>query len=73
MDGTPMMMIMMQLRDIPISPPGVQGAMLLGMVVGLTLMSIYPKGRPNEVFTWMTALLSIGSLATLAISKQVVF
>ena len=65
--------IVTQLGDLSASPHGIQGAMLLGMVSGLTLMSIYPKGRSNEVFTWMTALLSISSLATLVISKQAIF
>lgn len=68
-----MMTIIMQLGDIPITTYGIQVAMLFGMVGGLTLMVLYPKGRPNEVFTWMTALLSVGSLAIYAVSNQFFF
>ena len=65
--------IMMQLGDIPITSQGILVGMLLGMVGSLALMVMNPKGRLNEVFTWMTALLSIGFLVTLAISNQFFF
>jgi hypothetical protein len=72
-DGAPMTTIMMQLGDMPITIQGIQAGMLFGMFVGLSLMLLYPKGRPNDAFTWMTVLLSVGSLAIFGISKQPFF
>ena len=65
--------LMIQLRNLPITPHGIQLGMLFGMVGGLVLMALYPKGRPNDVFTWVTALLSVASLATYAYCKQFYF
>jgi hypothetical protein len=65
--------LMIQISNLPITPHSIQLGMLFGMVGGLVLMALYPKGRPNEVFTWVTALLSVASLATYAYCKQFYF
>ena len=65
--------IIMQLRDLPITIHGIQMGLLFGMVGGLILMVLYPKGRLNDVAVFVTALQSVGSLATFAISHQLFF
>ena len=65
--------LMIQLSTLPITPHGIQLGMLFGMIGGLVLMTLYPRGRLNEAFTWVTALLSVASLATFAYSNQFYF
>ncbi len=61
---------MMEHRGLPLTTHDIQVGLLVAMFVGLVLMILYPKGRPNDVITFITALLSVGSLAVYAISSQ---
>ena len=65
--------IIMQLRDLPMTTHSIHVGLLFGMVSGLILMVLYPKGRSNDVFAFLTSLLSVGFLATFAISSQLSF
>ena len=65
--------LMMELRGLPLTTHGIQVGLLVAMFFGLVLIILYPKGRPNDVIAFVTALLSVGSLAIYAISSQLFF